>query len=400
MTAGPHAEYARRLALSRAEVARWTRRSGRTSNLRLLVFAAGALLAWPALYSQAIASAWLALPAALFAGLVAWHDRELRARARAERRLAFYERGLARLEDRWHGGGVAGEEFRSDAHAYADDLDLFGRGSLFELLCSARTRAGQAILAGWLSAPAEPAVVRARQAAVRELAPRLELREELAVLGADLRAGLHPEALRRWGEAPPALHSRGLAIAAAALPALSALAFALWRLSDAGPFPLEIALAAQAGFALALRRRVRAVASALELPGRDLSLLSQILARLEREPVQASRLAELRRALDSEGLAPSRQIAALRLRIDLLDARRNQLFAPLGALVLWSTQLALAVERWRVHCGPALGRWIDAVGEIEALAALAGFAFERPDYAFAELDASAPGSRPRGSAIR
>ncbi len=98
--------------------------------------------------------------------------------------------------------GETGERFRNPNHLYSEDLDLFGKGSLFELLSIARTRAGEDFLASWLLAPASQDEVAARHEAVRELRPMLDLREDLAVLGATVRSGLDPDAAARWGEAP------------------------------------------------------------------------------------------------------------------------------------------------------------------------------------------------------
>ena len=46
------------------------------------------------------------------------------------------------------GTGNPGDLFRDTNHVYADDLDVFGRGSLFELIDAARTGAGERTLAG------------------------------------------------------------------------------------------------------------------------------------------------------------------------------------------------------------------------------------------------------------
>jgi DNA mismatch repair ATPase MutS len=93
----------------------------------------------------------------------------------------------------------------------------------------------------------------------------------------------------------------------------------------------------------------------------------------------------LRAALDVEGLAPSQQIAKLNSLIDLLDARRNMMFAPLATLLLWPVQLAIAIERWRQSSGPAVARWLAAVGELEALSSLAGYSYEHPQDPFPNL---------------
>jgi hypothetical protein len=119
---------------------------------------------WLTLGPRGVTPVLLLVPGALFVVAVIVHDAVVRRRHVAERAVAFYDRGLARLEDRWVGGGEMGARFRDDTHPYAADLDLFGRASLFELLCTARTRVGQETLARWLRVPASAReVVRVKQ---------------------------------------------------------------------------------------------------------------------------------------------------------------------------------------------------------------------------------------------
>jgi hypothetical protein len=388
---GPaHAEYTRRLAARRAAAARLRRLERRISTARLAVFLAGVVLALVAFDTTLLSPWWLVGPVVAFAALVRRHDRVIKARLRAERAVAFYDRGVARLEDRWMGGGEAGERYLDPAHPYAADLDLFGRGSLFELLCTARTRAGEDTLAAWLLAPAPPDVVRARQAAVTELQPQLDLREEIALLGADVRAGLDPDALVRWGSAPPLLLWPRARLAAGALVGLAAVAAGAWVAAGVGPLPLLAVLTAEAAFAWRLRAGVVRVVHDVQHPDRDLALLSQLLEVLERQRFTAPRLVALRGALDSDGQPPSRRIGRLHRLMHLLDARKNQFFAPLAGLLLWATQIALAIEAWRVTSGPAIGRWLAAVGEIEALCALAGYRYEHPGDSFPEFSETRP----------
>jgi len=394
---GAHAEYARRLGDRRKTAAVRSRHAAIAANLRLLVFTIGVVAAWLAFGSKTLSAGWLAAPILLFLVLLFVHDRLLNERERALRSVTFYERAIARLESRWAGGGTQGERFRDLHHPYSDDLDLVGEGSLFELLCAARTRAGEDTLAAWLLSPAVPDEIRSRQEAVRELAAQLDLREDLARLGDEVRAGLHPEAVCAWGTAPPTVTSK-VAAAVAALLALLALAgLVCWWVTPVGPLPFLLALLCEAVFWGIYRRRFLAVARGVELPGRDLGLLAQLLERLEQDAYRAPRLVALRAVLETSGAPASACIARLRRLIDLLDARRNQLFFPVAAVLLWTPQLAFAIERWRVRFGPDLGRWIDAVGEFEALGSIAAFCYEHPDYAFPEITEGA--ARFEGNAI-
>jgi hypothetical protein len=381
----PGAEYAKRLAARRLTAHALSRRERWLSQGRLFVFLGTAAGTWFVWVRGSAPLLVLLPPVLLFVLLVVLHDRVIRARRRAERAAALYERGLARLESRWIGGGEPGERFLSGDHLYAADLDVFGRGSLFELLCTARTRAGEDTLAAWLCAPAPPEEVRARQAAVAELAARLDLREELALLGEEVRAGLAPEVLAHWAVEPLPSSHRGLRTASTGLATAALASLGLWLAGAWNALPFLGVLVIEGAVGALARTRTVAIARGVEKPCRDLALLGELLARLESERFESPKLVSLRKTLDTEGVPPSRRVARLRLLVELLDARRNQLFAPLAALVLWATQLTRAIEAWRTACGAAVPQWLATVGEIEALCAFAGFAYEHPEHPYPEI---------------
>jgi len=385
----PHGVYTERLAARRQVAALDERRHIRLGNLRLAVALAAAVMAWLALSRQVISAWWLVAPGAVFLSLVVIHDRVLRAKGRAERAARFYEQGLARLEDRWIGQGETGERFLTPGHPYAEALDLFGRGSLFELLATVRTRAGEETLARWLGAASEPDAVRARQAAVEELRSRLDLREELALLGEDVRRGVHPEALAAWGERPPLLDSRLARIAAPLLATLT-MGTLVWWIATGEGAPFSAVAAVQAAFGYYFRRRVLRVIHAVDQLSEDVRLLSAVLARLEQESFTSRRLVELQRGLEVAGWPPSRRLARLARLIELVQSRHHRLFGAISVLLLWATQLAFAIEAWRYVSGPAVRGWLEALGEMEALSALAGYAFEHPADPFPEFAVDAP----------
>jgi hypothetical protein len=381
----PRAEYANRLSLRRARERRLERRERIVSNSRLIVFLAGGAIAWLSLGAKAI-SPWLILaPAAGFAALVVFHDYVIRARHRARRAAAFYEAGLARLDDRFEGTGRSGTRFIDPDHPYALDLDLFGPRNLFERLSTARTRMGENALAAWLKAPGSPARIRDRQAAVGDLRPRLDLREDLATLADDGAAGVDPVALASWSTAAPRLSGTAPRYVAAGCSLLTSAALLGWGMWGAGPWWFVVCASIQGVLALALRSRVAAVVREVERPGQDLVLLAAVLQRLEHERFDSRYLQELRSALDAEGLAPSTRVAVLARRVERLNWRRNQIFAPLAALLLWNTQCALAIEAWRAAHGKAVPTWLSTVGEIEALGSLAGYGYEHPQDPFPEI---------------
>jgi hypothetical protein len=384
--------YRELLAAREAQVVRWSRRELAVSIARLVAIVVGSIAAWLAVQNRLFALGWAVLPFLVFAVLVVLHGRILERRDRLRRAADFFRAGLARLDGTWTLSGDGGARYTGEgaiggaAHPYAADLDLFGRGSLFQLLDTTRTRAGADTLASWLLAPAAIAEVRARQAAVAELRPRLDLREALWTLGTVLRSELESEVLTGWASAPSQLERlRWLRFALPIVAAANIAAAAGWAFLGWGPSPLVGLLALEILGHLWLRARVAATIEGVERASSDLSLIGALLGRLEAErletPWLASRLAELRHG----GVSSGRTIALLERRVDRLASRRNALFAPIGALLLWTTQLAFALDRWRQLHGAAVIRWLEVVGEIEALCAFATRAFEQSEDVFPEL---------------
>ena len=390
---GPRRVYQERRAARRRAHAAADRRHHATGTVRLLLVGIAAVLGIGIVGGAGYSGWWMLAPVAGVVWLGFRLDRIENERSRLERAIAFYDRGLARLDDAWAGTGERGDEFADPRHLYAADLDLFGDGSLFQRLCAARTRRGMATLAGWLLAPAAPAVVRARQAAVDELTPNLDLREDLAVLGDDTRAAVDAQALAAWGAAPPAFDSPGLLAAgriasvagALALAAGTAYALAAGRSLDLSDGVRSLLgwyfVAAVVGVAIVQLRvqpTVARVFKGIDSAARDVALLGAVLGRLEAERFRAPRLAELRARLDVGGEAPSRQVARLTRLMEQVDSRHNAFARLFGFFLVWDVHLAHFVERWRLASGPKLGAWLDTVGEMEALASLAGYRFERP----------------------
>ncbi len=387
--ADPRAVYTERLRQRQSQLRHWTQRDRALGHARLLIFLAGCGLVWFFLRPGTLAWGWLLPVVTGFAGLVLCHERVKHRRRRAERSIVFYTQGLARLEDRWVEGGQPGSTFLPEPqpadHPYAADLDLFGPGSVFALLCTARTTSGCQTLAAWLTTPASPEEIRARQAAIDELCLRLDLREELAVQAGALETDVSPHTLQDWGHAPSCLSGWGVPVVAGVLSAASLATLVAWGLTSIGPVPFVVASGLQGLFALSVRQRVgRAIANIGQI-GRELSLLSAVLRCLEHEVLRCPWLARLQALITTNGVPPSRQIARLRRLINLLESRKNQIFVPLAAVLLWTTQIACGLERWRRVSGPSIADWLRAIGQFEALNALAGYAYEHPTDPFPEL---------------
>ncbi len=393
----------RRAGQAEAEQARLGRRAGWLAHLRLILFLTAAGCAVAGLWRLDRPSVGLLVVAGLalvgFVAGVVIHDRVERALALAIGLAGINRQGLARLARDWDGldpgpAEVAPGSTEPGALERAGDLDLFGRGSLFHLVCAANTAAGRECLARWLLEPAGPDRVAERQQAVGELASRLDFRQELQWLGERLAADdLDLAPVLAWAESEPWLRprswlvwlTRGLGLAT-----LGLLAADLTGLL--GP-PLWLALAVvnlvwTAAYAGRLSRSFGAVSG----KARAFESYAALFAALERQGFESRALREQQARTRTQGLSAARQMARLEGILGFADLRRSAMaWLPIQALCLWDFLWLERLERWQEQAGRAVRAWLDALGQVEALASLAGLAHLHPDWAMPRVEAGAQG---------
>jgi len=380
----PSTEYSRRLKEREAQFANLELTAARISNVRVGLAILTVVAVWWSSRPATSFDYWWIVPLMLFLLAVMYHSRVRRAHTRSERAAAHYRAGIARIQDRWSGRGNPGTHFDDPHHVYAADLDLFGTGNLFELLSIARTRMGENSLATWLLSPASLATIQERQKSSAELRDRLDLREDLAVLGETAGVGVQPEELVRWAESPNRLTARWILPVALLLPALLIAAAVFWN-SSGLISPVIVVLAIEYAVVRSLRNHLAETFRSTEQAFDSLKLLTALTERLEREPVESALAKRLVAQLSSEGLRASRAIGRLGTVVQFVESRRNFMVAVLDLPLLYSVHAALAAERWRRHHGHAVRVWLQTIGEIEALISLAGYSYEHPDDPFPEI---------------
>lgn len=354
----------------------------RLANARLIIAISAVAIAWLAFGSHLFSGFWLGVPALVFSAVTAANSRHARERTLAKRAVKYYELGLARLEDRWAGTGQTGARFLDPAHVYSSDLDIFGRGSLFELTSTARTSLGEGMLASWLLTQASRQEAESRQKAVQELQGRLDLRQDIALLGDDSGSSIHIDSLSSWATAPRVRFGADLRILCLILSILGVAALVGFFALMVHLWVLVAILGCDFLLVFFLRDRVAAENDSASTPARDLNLLSQLLSRLEAESFDCSRLQELRAKLHVDGRPASGRIGQLGRWIDVLDSSDHLLIRAIRHLTLWREQVAMGLESWRNDNGSLIPGWLQAVAEFESLSSLASLAYEHPRWVF------------------
>ena len=391
MTVSPLDEYKQRRAARAAAHARLARTDARIASCRLTAVALTAVCVWLGVFYDGPPEfpPWLpVIPIAIFIGLAVWHDRVLHSADCMRRAVDFYDRGIARVEDRWQSEEPSGARFLQEDHLYARDLDLFGPASLFQLLSRARTHLGEELLARWLTTPADVTAIRLRQDAVAELRSELDFRESLAVAGG-AASDIDTVMLSAWASRPAMPEPVWLRIAALALAAAILATLVLWL--RGGPIaPLVAALLLKMFITRPSKKRVARVVRGVETPLGQLDVLADTLKLVEGAQFRSERLAAIGADIRSHDVVPSQAIRRLKRLADMLDWRRNAFFAPIAALVSWPLHLASAIESWRQEFGGKVLAWLTAIAEYEVSSSLAAYSYEHPADPFPEFKDSDP----------
>ncbi len=370
------------------------RSAGAISTARLVCALAAIVLSGCVVWGPLPRPAWagVALLVAVFFSLVVVHAQVFARKDRADAAVRYHERGLLRLAGKWTEFPSTGDRFLAEAasHAFADDLDVFGKGSLFQLLDETATRRGESTLATWLmgSLEKEPASrTRARQAAIRELSTMLELREKLAVSGAML-GDKKPDVsgFASWAGASEGRAPGNVRAVAFVVPAVTVSLVVLGQLGYVPWWSLFFPLALGLFLTRAFRSRVDASLSVAATKETALGRYGEMLAKLENASFISPELSALCDRLRATGASATQEMASLGRIVGFVDARENEFFRLfVGPALLWDVHCANALEGWRARAGKGVAEWFSALAEMEAYASLATFAFEHPDFAFPEL---------------
>jgi hypothetical protein len=410
--AGPLQEYQRRLQMHEQIASNLRARHLLLGWLRLATVVLFLTVAWFTIFLRDGPRWCVLIPIVLFLALGVWQGNVSRHLGKARRAAELYRLGIARIEDRWLGlevrevgsGLSAGVRVPLAASLFAGDLDIVGRGGLFELLCRARTRMGEETLLGWLLEPAEVPEVLRRQAAVEELRGRVDLRERMGVAGETAAVGVEAEALREWAAAQDVLTQRWMPWIAGLLAVLfvvlgSAVSW-LWlggSVGRLGSVPigdvvtlLLVVLVLENMVRRPFENRITAVLDGTEAAVKNMQLLASLLEVMEAESFTSERLVEIKQKLASREIAGSVAIGKLAKLGQWQESMDNLIVKGLNLPLMYSVQVAWAIQRWKRQHGAAVRLWIEAVAEMEALLSLAGYAYEHPSDVFPEFVGGEP----------
>jgi hypothetical protein len=398
------------------EAADLAKSSTRVENLRGLsfaVFAVGAGL----YFTKGNVVAGLIGGAAffVFAWLVQHHGKVLEQEAVKRRFSLVNEHALLRLTDGWHAFPRTGATFAPTVHGYADDLDLFGVGSVYQRLTVAHTRYGQHTLANWLSGPSPLGELCLRQEAAIEFSGHMELRQVLEAEGmalvekkrgraVEITDGPNPNRLLAWAMAPAKIAGRAaLLTASIILPLATITGMVAHSMGALSPMFWLAPLSLSMLLLTVTKEATSETFSAVSTTEGAFLRYGSLLATLESQEFRAPWLRDRIEGLKSKaGLRPSELMRRFRTLVSWYDLRHNGMVYPfVNAILLWDIHCTRALDHWKAQAGSDLQRWFEVIGEVEALGSLAALYADDPGATMPDLiDPASAAETPRLRAVQ
>jgi hypothetical protein len=292
-----------------------------------------------------------------------------------------------------------GNVYMDPSHPYTSDLDIFGISSLYQTFCRAETRGGRDLLAQWFSSKAETPEILLRQAAVKELAPLIDWRQDLQAHAMPLN---NPEKrkgrleatedirkMKEWLASPSfIIHNSKLLylvffIQTATL--LAIIAIAIGASSKLLILPVAINV-------LLTSLHTKKIVKVREMTSQQASYLrsfANILSCIEGKEFSAEKLRFVKQMITTESIPASHKLKHLSNLLYNLDATLNPYFYPVGNyLFLWELFWNYRLEKWKQTNQTCIELWIKGIYELEALASIGSATFIRTDWCFPVLSAS------------
>lgn len=313
---------------------------------------------------------------------------------------------MARFDDGWKRFPIDGERYLSDNFSEAADLDLFGKNSLYQYICTASTIRGQDQLALWLSlsgrdCPAEDAAqishkINRRQQAVAELAGKTEFCMELETCARPFRSVAYDKAAQImeqfFDELEKEHHFPMICRILIRLFPILTLAFLFSALLGVyRPLTMSLffffALGQLMSAFLGFHRNNQALSPIYQM-NRTIAPYRKLFQLLEKEPFESPYLNDLQNTLLKNKTA-SAALEELESIADSVCTRHNvYAFLICNSLFLHDYHCMERYEKWKENYKDSLRPWLNALGKAEALISLSVICHTRKIHCLPEIEDS------------
>lgn len=281
-----------------------------------------------------------------------------------------------------------GTAFFSSTHHYANDLDIFGKASLYQYINRTTSEQGNQTLANWLLKPADTTTILQRQKAAKELQPLLEWRQQLQAYGnaTPLTLGTQQK-VKNWIQDQNNFFRHPIWNWIRFIgPAIIMTILILYIDNQLATKWFNLALLIFFLTTGYISKKATPTYNHLSKISAEISTLSNSLKHIEDQPFKTSWMLQQQECFINKNTNASVVVKTLNGILSRLDIRLNPVaFIPLNILLFWDLQQMLAFEKWKKANQEHIIIWLNTLGKIEAMNSIATVAFNHPQWCYPEI---------------
>lgn len=390
----PETVYNARISSLDGEMKKLKKKDTLLSIVKLVLFFAGFFLLFMFLSTDPVfAGSIFGISVVLFVTAVVSHETILE-RIKGRKTLkGINEREIRMLSHDYPtaaeaGGEMGGVEFKNPDHGYTSDLDIFGEKSVFHYINRTVTAMGRDTLAGWLREPANPAQIERRQEAVKELAGKLDFRQDLQAHGTAM-----DDTAKKLESLYGLLEDRYFLLGKKAFIVFMHLLPVVTVGSLIPVLYFNLPFVVSLGFVflqlLLNKMYLKKTSHVYRTASRNYKILkaySAMIEDIENERFKAPELEDLKKELYLKERSASYYIGRLATLLQRFEVRSSEvMYFLVNGFLLWDLHCVYRIERWRAETGSEVRRWFDVIGKMEALSCFANLYFNNPAWSFPRL---------------
>ncbi|WP_372366407.1 hypothetical protein [Candidatus Uabimicrobium sp. HlEnr_7] len=302
--------------------------------------------------------------------------------------LVYNNDGQKKLNHAWTDLETDGNMFVDAQHDYCDDLDLFGKGSIFQLVNSCYSKEGQKQLANWLLKPASTSQIKLRQEAVKELTPLLRFRHDIAKEEMLLQAKDEKvTSFISWiKDGNAQFEIKGSSFLLWVLPVFTLCGFFVglmsgWNFNLPWIFPLFVSWIVLRS----MKGKVHDVYDKIDKVSGGILAYHNIFKIIDQPSFSCEELQRLKQEMLAGGEQPAQKLKELARITMAFDNRHGMLYSVMNIVLLWDIRLLLRLQKWCTETSGSIDRWLQSLFQIQALNSLASFSYINPQYPFPEF---------------
>jgi hypothetical protein len=278
-----------------------------------------------------------------------------------------------------------GSEYKDPSHFFAQDIDLFGKGSFYQYSNRTALVQGSEMLVQMLLSNNIDNIA-SKQKAIEELAKKPDWRQQFSAIAILVKTDATTKTIVSWLNGYKSYVPKFMGVMPNVFSLISLIFIGGYLLGMLPGFPIFIILVFGLLISGVYLKNTSKLASDANKVQSTFQQYQKLILKIEKETFTSDLLQEKKDSVVAKEHLASKILRDFSEILSALDQRNNMFFALLGTgFLLWDLRQAYRIEKWIHSHGSKVENWFEAIAFFDAYNSLGNFAYNHPGYVYPKL---------------